>query len=159
TKASISNKLARATGIGSSHDLDLTGGLGTGGRRPCSLSRGPAQRPPEKQNGLGVEDGDFPAKSKPPARRLSFHFDQLFRDGNHRVWRPRREAGEDRLQRHRPLRISASPVLDEKDSGAHCLRLKCCFGVGLGASLGGYVIRDRRAPEKTGEPLQVNIPM
>jgi hypothetical protein len=41
----------------------------------------PGQHTREKQNGLGVEDWDFPSKSKPAARRLSCRFDQVFRHG------------------------------------------------------------------------------
>jgi hypothetical protein len=87
----------------------------------CLISQGPAQSACEKQNGPGVEDWDFPAKSKPPARRLCFRFDQMFCHGSHCVRRRRRKAGENRLQRHRLLRICARPVFYEEDGRALCL--------------------------------------
>jgi hypothetical protein len=53
--------------------------------RPLSGSSSfvPAEGTRGKQNRLGVEGWNFPAKTKPPARRISLRRDEILRHGNY----------------------------------------------------------------------------
>ncbi|HEV7910385.1 MAG TPA: hypothetical protein VGP28_04705 [Methylocella sp.] len=62
---------------------------------PGASSFVPAEGTRGKQYRLGVEDWDFLAKTKPPARRISLGRDQMLRHGNDRLGRGGRKTGKD----------------------------------------------------------------
>jgi hypothetical protein len=114
--------------------------------RPLSNSSAfvPAEGTRGKQNRLGVEDWDFPAKSKPPARRISLRCDQLLRYGNYCFGCAGRKTGKDIFQPHRAFRVGARPLLNQLDGGARRLGAKRGFDIGSG----GRAVRHWQAPEK-----------
>jgi hypothetical protein len=119
-------KLARTSGLGRWLRLSfglLPGKSGSKIVRPLSgsLSFVPAKGARGKQNRLGVEDWDFPAKTKPPARGISLRRDQMLRHRNYCLGRGGRQTGKDIFQRHRAFRVGARPLLNLIDGGARCL--------------------------------------
>jgi hypothetical protein len=139
-------KLARTSGRG--YWVSLSFGLrpGTSGSkivrpRAGSPSFIPAKGARGKQNRLGVEAWDLPAKTKPPARRISLCRDQTLRHGD--LGCGGRKTGKDIFQRPRALRTGARPLLNQFDGGASCLSAKCPLDKGSGGRFGIGRLRKR----------------
>jgi hypothetical protein len=71
----------------------------------------------------------------------------MLRHGNDCLRRGGRKTGNNILQRHRALRVGASPILNQADGGASCLRAKRGFGTGSGRR----AVRHGQAPEKADD--------
>jgi hypothetical protein len=100
----------------------------------------------ESKTALGVEDWDFPAKTKPPARGISLRRDQMLRHRNYCLGRGGRQTGKDIFQRHRALRVGARPLLNLIDGGARCLGAQRGIDIGAGGRFGIGRLRKRQTP-------------
>ncbi len=105
----------------------------------------PAKGTRGKQYCLGVEDWDLTAKTKPPARRITFRRDQMLCHGDYYLGRGGRKTRQDIFQRHWALRVGARPILNQIDGGASCLGAKRGFDIGVdGRGLGMGRLRKRQ---------------
>jgi hypothetical protein len=120
-------------------------------QRSCARASSfvPAKGTRGKQDRLGVEDWDLTAKTKPPARRITFRRDQMLCHGDYCLGRGGRKTRKDIFQRHWALRVGARAILNQIDGGASCLRAKRGFDVGSG----GRAVRHGQAPEKARPPM------